>query len=636
MKTITINIKILLLIAVTSVVTMVLVMVFASYSLKNIIDTKQKWIYTEKIDTILDMLNRKSELLEKTFLAEAYEDGFKQSFLTDFRAAYYAEHTSKSYPFIYSRTGHVIAHPIFDYGCRPRIGNMIFDKIIELKNGEMDYVYNGQKKWMIFRYFEKWDWIVGYVVAHTIKYDSFHQFRNILFLIMIGTFLLALAVITFLITRLTKPIYTLTKASGALAEGNLDYPIEVNTKDELGVLAKTFMYMRNAIQEKMLDLQSQNTALEYEISERKRISDALAESEKRYRILVENTNDLIVKFDENKRLLFVSPSYCAIFNKKEDELIGNSFIPFIHKDDQKKVEKSIETLFAPPYCCYHEERALTRDGWQWLAWSNKGLPDESGKVTEIIAVGRNITDRKQAENEREKLITDLEQKNAEMECFTYSVSHDLKSPLITVIGFTNFIKKRLMEKDYGDVPEYADRILNAAERMHRLLDDLLNLSRVGRVVKPPENFSFKELAYEAKELLTQRIEENGIQLNIAEDLPDVFADKQRLLEVLINLIENAIKFTSGKKSPEISVGVRQEHAQYIFYVKDNGIGIEPQYKQRIFGLFEKLDANSVGTGVGLALVKRIIEYHHGKVWVESDGKDKGSTFFFTLPIDPVK
>ncbi len=632
MKQVLINQKILFVITVTSILTMITVMLFSTTSLKRIIDRKQERVYTEKIDTILDMLRRKHALLEKTFLAEAYEDGFKNSFLADFKEMYYKDNDSETYPYLYSCEGYVIAHPNFDHGYIPPPDDAFLRKMADMKEGSLNYVYRGRRKWMIFRYFKDWDWIVGYVVSHDIKYASYRHFRNILFVIMISAIFLSGLMLMVVITRITKPISVLTKASSALANGNIDYPVEIRTNDELGDLSKTFIYMRKAIQEKMLALQSQNKELEHEIFERKRITEALAESEERYRLLINNTNDLIVKFDKEKRLLFVSPSYCKFFGKNEDELIGKSFLPFIHDATREQVEQSIEKVFYPPYMCFHEEQALTSDGLQWIAWSNKGIPDESGNVKEVIGAGRIVTERKKAEEERERLISDLAKKNEEMEAFTYSVSHDLKSPLITVMGFINFIKEYIEKKKYDDIPAYVDRIHNAAKKMHQLLDGLLNLSRIGRVVNPPETFSFKEIAYDAKELLTARIEENKVQLIIEDGLPDVHGDKQRILEVVVNLVENAIKFSAGKDVPEIVIGHQSQDDVCVLYIKDNGIGLETEYTQRVFELFKKLDPHSTGTGVGLALVKRIIEYHQGKIWVESDGIDQGCTFYFTLPV----
>ena len=313
----------------------------------------------------------------------------------------------------------------------------------------------------------------------------------------------------------------------------------------------------------------------------------------------------------------------------------NQFLPFIHEDSREELKQALAKVFYPPYLCIHEQQALTVDGWQWISWSNKGIPDEAGNVKEVIGVGRIITERKKAEQERERLIGDLAQKNEEMEAFAYSVSHDLKSPLITVIGFINFVKEYVEKKKYDEIPDYVNRILNAAKKMHQLLDGLLNLSRVGRVVNPPETFSFQELAYDAKELLTARIEENKVNLIVEDGLPDIHGDKQRILEVVVNLVENAIKFSADKDVPEIIIGQQgQGEDQCVLYIKDNGIGLEPDYTQRVFELFKKLDPHSKGTGVGLALVKRIIEYHQGEVWVESDGVDKGCTFYFTLPMAP--
>lgn len=637
-----INRKIVIVITATSILTIAVVMAFATYSFKRIVELKQYWIYTEKIETILDMLKRKHDLLQKTFMEDAYEEGFQKSFIDDFRDVYYDPNdNSETYPYIFSCDNYVIAHPHFKKGFVPNPQDTFLQQMIDMKEGSINYTYAGEQKWMIFRYFPDWDWIVGYTVSDDMKYASYRSFRNILFVIMLGTTCFSSIILIIVITHLNKPILTLTHASKALASGNLDYPVEGYTDDELGTLSETFMYMRDAIKEKMDALQTQNEKLEHEISERKRIADALADSESRYRLIVTNTNDLIIKFDIHNTLSFVSPSYCTLFNKTESELLGTSFMPLIHDDDRQNVADSINTMLEPPFSCYHEERTLTADGWQWLGWSNKGLCNESGAVTEIIAVGRIISERKKAEEEREDLIRDLEQKNEEMEAFTYSVSHDLKSPLITIIGFISFIQKNLRKKKYSEIPELADRIFKAATKMSQLLDDLLYLSRVGRVVKPPEAFSFKQLCYDVKELLSIRISQKKVSVHIADDLPDVYADRQRILEVVINLVENAIKFSATDENPEkphITIGskngVTSQSVQHVLYIKDNGIGIDDAYKERIFKLFEKLDANSVGTGVGLALVKRIIDNHQGTIWVESEGKGTGCTFFFTLPAPP--
>jgi signal transduction histidine kinase len=167
--------------------------------------------------------------------------------------------------------------------------------------------------------------------------------------------------------------------------------------------------------------------------------------------------------------------------------------------------------------------------------------------------------------------------------------------------------------------------------MHRLLDDLLELSRIGRVVHPPEDVPLGGLVREALELLKGQLEPRGIVVEVAPDLPVVRADRRRLLEVLQNLLENAAKFSGGQERPRIELAMREDGGERVFFVRDNGRGIEPRFLERVFGLFEKLDPGGEGTGVGLALVRRIVEAHGGRVWAESAGLGRGATFCFTLP-----
>ncbi|HEX5807076.1 MAG TPA: ATP-binding protein, partial [Anaerolineales bacterium] len=161
---------------------------------------------------------------------------------------------------------------------------------------------------------------------------------------------------------------------------------------------------------------------------------------------------------------------------------------------------------------------------------------------------------------------------------------------------------------------------------------LLELSRIGRIVNPPVQIPFASIVEEALSLSRGRLLAGHIQVNVQEDLPSVYGDRRRLVEVLQNLIDNAAKFMGDSTSPTIDIGVRSDQGEPVFFVRDNGIGINPSHHEKIFGLFDKLDPRSEGTGVGLALAKRIVEVHGGRIWVESEGKGKGSMFCFTLPV----
>jgi signal transduction histidine kinase len=178
-----------------------------------------------------------------------------------------------------------------------------------------------------------------------------------------------------------------------------------------------------------------------------------------------------------------------------------------------------------------------------------------------------------------------------------------------------------------------NRIANAADRMQSLLNDLLELSRIGRIINQPEDIPFEQLVREAMDLVVGPSEENSVAIDIQKDLPTIHGDHPRLVEVLQNLLNNAIKFMGTQPLPRISIGLKgyDKDGKPIFFIQDNGIGIEAQYYERIFGLFNRLDPSVSGTGIGLTLVRRIIEVHGGRIWVESE-LGKGATFLFTLPL----
>ncbi len=233
--------------------------------------------------------------------------------------------------------------------------------------------------------------------------------------------------------------------------------------------------------------------------------------------------------------------------------------------------------------------------------------------------------------QREHLIAELETKNAELERFTYTVSHDLKSPLITIRGFVGLLEKDAAACDHERVGQDVLQIKNATEQMQQLLDDLLELSRVGRASNPWQPVALNELVAQAVTHVAGRIEQNHVEVSIARGLPGVYGDRIQLLEVVQNLLDNAAKFTYEHATPRVEISGWQQGEEVICCIKDNGIGIEPRYHEKVFGLFERLDGNSEGTGIGLALVKRIIEVHNGRVWIESDGLGCGASFCFALP-----
>jgi signal transduction histidine kinase len=226
---------------------------------------------------------------------------------------------------------------------------------------------------------------------------------------------------------------------------------------------------------------------------------------------------------------------------------------------------------------------------------------------------------------------DLQQKNAELERFTYTVSHDLKSPLITIKGFSGSIKRDLTSGRHDRLEQDLERIEMAADKMTVLLADLLDLSRIGRIINAPEPVAMNGLVSEVLAQLAGSMGGGNVEVVVQPGLPTVPCDRLRMAEVVQNLLENAVKSMGDQPEPRILFGMRKAHGESVFFVQDNGMGIDPKHHEEIFGLFNKLDATTEGTGIGLALVKRIIEVHGGRVWVASEGAGRGRTFCFTLP-----
>ncbi len=250
----------------------------------------------------------------------------------------------------------------------------------------------------------------------------------------------------------------------------------------------------------------------------------------------------------------------------------------------------------------------------------------------VVAVYRIRTRRVKARNRQlEAVNRELEAKNLQLERFSYTVSHDLKTPLVTIKGFLGLLQKDALAGNRERLQHDVDRIGSAADKMARLLDELLELSRIGRMVNPSEPVPLTDLAQEAVALVAGKIEKGGARVEVEPSMPVVDGDRLRLLEVFQNLIDNAVTYMGEQPRPQVEVRAQARDKDVLCSVSDNGAGIDPQYHRKIFGLFERLSAGREGTGIGLTLVERIVEIHGGRIWVESEGKGKGATFYFTLP-----
>lgn len=375
--------------------------------------------------------------------------------------------------------------------------------------------------------------------------------------------------------------------------------------------------------------------LQRQLAERRRVEEAMRQSEEKYRTLFNHSADAMLLLVEDRFIdcneAAVSMLHCA---SKEEVLRMHPWelSPETQFDGRPSRERASEIMADAM------RRGTLRFQWDHRRMDGEVFPVEVlltrirfGGRDVLHVVWRDITERKRSEQEREHLIEKLEAQNSELERFTYTVSHDLKSPLITIKGYLGLLRDDLERKDVAAVEDDMRRINDAGDKMARLLGELLEMSRIGRVVGQQRTVPMEELVREALELVRGQIDARHVEVEVVPNLPTLYGDPPRLLEVVQNLVDNAVKYMGDQRQPRIEIGSRLSSEGPICYVRDNGVGIEPAYHEKIFGLFEQLDSTAEGSGVGLALVKRIVEVHGGRIWVESDGPGQGATFCFFLP-----
>ncbi len=254
--------------------------------------------------------------------------------------------------------------------------------------------------------------------------------------------------------------------------------------------------------------------------------------------------------------------------------------------------------------------------------------DELSAINECLQ--REISLRKQLEKECERLTLALQAKNAELEKFIYTISHDLRSPLLTIAGFADFMETDAADGNLVRVKSDAQHIQNAIDKMQNLLENLLCISRIGRVDNVPEEVSMEALAREAVVQVSGQIAKAGIRVEIHADMPVVFVDRKRYLQVMHTLIDNAVRYMGSQPEPHVEIGARKGGEETICYVKDNGVGIEPCNHDKIFNFGEMRNNKTNAASMGMATAKRIIELNGGRIWVESGGKGQGCAFCFTV------
>jgi|GEM_PF-4157017 len=314
---------------------------------------------------------------------------------------------------------------------------------------------------------------------------------------------------------------------------------------------------------------------------------------------------------DDEELALIAPFYRNIFknNRVSDRYALQKKIPVRHKVLVRKPDGSQFVFDILRIPLFHDD----------------------GRPRGIITVGRDDTLRDRVEREHQMLIDDLMKKFRELEKLTLSVPHDLKNPVITIKSFIRLIIENVKSGNLNSLEEDLLRIEKAACRLENLTEDLIKLTKSGRAVSDIKLISMHQLAQESVQHLHNLLEETGAVISIQEDISPAMGDPVRITQVLLNLIENAVKYSSPARPPRIKIGSCRHNGEQVYFIKDNGMGIGKKDIEKIFELYNQVDCSSRGCGLGLALVKSVIEAHGGHIWAESAGKNRGTTFYFSLP-----
>ncbi len=373
------------------------------------------------------------------------------------------------------------------------------------------------------------------------------------------------------------------------------------------------------------------TGIMRDLTERKR-----GEEERvRLATAVESAGDTILITDAAGTIQFVNPAFTKITGYTRADALGQN--PRILKSGRQDAA-FYRALWAT---------LLRGEVWRGFLVNRRkdgtlfdaqltiaAVRDASGTTINYVSVGRDVTEQKKAERELAETTRELADRNSELDSFVFSVSHDLKTPLVTLQGYTMALEQDCADVLSGDAKRYLLYVREATAKIGTLIQDLLQLSRVERLEELRTEVDVEALVHEVIKEYKVPIDERGVMVTVHSGFPTVVADRARLREVFDNLVSNAVKFLGSVREPRIEVGYAQGVGEHQFLVRDNGIGIEPDYHDRIFGVFYRLKEveDPQGTGVGLAIVQRIVDRHGGRIWIESR-HGHGSTFRFTLPAD---
>ncbi len=382
----------------------------------------------------------------------------------------------------------------------------------------------------------------------------------------------------------------------------------------------------------------------HDVTDRKQAEEALREERDFSTSLVDTAQTIILLLDVHGRILRINPYLEEISGYTMEEVQGKDWVStFLPDDDHKDIRSLFQKSMADLKIGKNRNSILTKDGLErQIEWHNKALRTHQGEVIGMLSVGQDVTDQIKAEQDLFNLNEELEQRvlnrtlelelsNKQLEAFSYSVSHDLRTPLSHISGFAGMLNQRIGPKLDEKSQRQLGHIMDAANQMSTLIDDLLNFSRISQTEMTKTVINLEDIIHQVQRDLWFEIENHNIIWQL-DRLEPVYGDPSLVQQIMVNLLANAIKFSSNRDPAIIEISSKKEKEETIVCVRDNGVGFNMKYVDKLFGVFQRLhhEKEYEGTGIGLANVRRIVNRHGGRTWAESS-PDNGASFYFSLP-----
>lgn len=424
-----------------------------------------------------------------------------------------------------------------------------------------------------------------------------------------------------------RPLRQLARASRAMGQRNFDTPLPAAGSDEVGELVTAFASMRAARKQAELDLADRRREAEHARQDREMILSAPQEG--------------ICGLDGDGRITFINPSARRLLGWADDEGVGLALHDAVHH--HRADGTAYPSCECPMFLTLRDgqPREVTdevywrKDGTAFPVEYSVSAIRRDDVTTGVVVVFRDITQRRAIEQALHDKTAELERSNTELEQFAYVASHDLREPLRMVTSYMALLERRYGDRLDQDARDFIAFARDGAQRMDRLVLDLLEYSRIGRIAPPKETLTLRQIVDDAVRPLQAQTEAEGGAVRVEDgldDLPPVFGCRDELARLVQNLVANALKYHHPDRPPLVTLSARRDGAAVVLSVADNGIGIDPQYFDRIFMIFQRLHTREQypGTGIGLAICKRVAEQHGGRIWLESS-PGQGSTFHVRLP-----